>query len=252
MNDTEFIELLNLYLDHEISPASAARLEAEVQSNPARRHIYQQYCRMQKACRMIAADFQTEPVETAVATERTIIAFNPAVAEAVALRRKRTAVYAVGSFAALAACVALIFVGAGEKPSALQPGNATVVPVAVSAPSSPIVNPDATFVVSQSATPRGLVSLAPRPQPMMVRDPLFLTGRSAAHTAVEGDSNHADNQLAWIHAVKLEPLQVRAPADLHFAATLSNTEGRALGNRAVTPQKTSQPTDEYLGFQFVK
>ena len=39
MNDSEYIELLNLYLDHEISAADAARLEAEVQSNPARRRI---------------------------------------------------------------------------------------------------------------------------------------------------------------------------------------------------------------------
>ena len=30
MKDSEFLELLNLYLDHEISPADAARLEAEV------------------------------------------------------------------------------------------------------------------------------------------------------------------------------------------------------------------------------
>ena len=35
MKDSEFIELLNLYLDHEISTADAARLEAEVQANPA-------------------------------------------------------------------------------------------------------------------------------------------------------------------------------------------------------------------------
>ena len=36
MKDNEFIELLNLYLDHEISQEDAARLEAEVQRNPAR------------------------------------------------------------------------------------------------------------------------------------------------------------------------------------------------------------------------
>ena len=29
MKDSEFLELLNLYLDHEISPADAARLEAD-------------------------------------------------------------------------------------------------------------------------------------------------------------------------------------------------------------------------------
>ena len=58
MKDQEFIELLNLYLDHEISPADAARLEAEVQSNLPRRALYNQYCRMQKACTSLGADFR--------------------------------------------------------------------------------------------------------------------------------------------------------------------------------------------------
>ena len=70
MKDSEFIQLLNLYLDHEISGADAARLESEVQTNAARRQIYQQYCRMQKACRMIAADFETEPASAIGASEK--------------------------------------------------------------------------------------------------------------------------------------------------------------------------------------
>ena len=53
MKDSEFIELLNLYLDHEISAADAARLEAEVQTHAAHRAMYQNYCRMQKACKMV-------------------------------------------------------------------------------------------------------------------------------------------------------------------------------------------------------
>jgi hypothetical protein len=249
MNDKEFIQLLNLYLDHEISTADAARLEAEVQNNPARRHIYQQYCRMQKACRMIAADFQTEPSDAVVPAERKVIAFNPAVAQAVALRRKRAAIYGAGSFAALAACVALVFVGRHQQPAVENEAPAASAPVAV-APASTIPNPDATFVVSKSATPRGLVSLAPRPQPMLVRDPLLLTGR--AHAEAELTSfNQTNDQLAWIHAVKLAPLQLRTPADLHFRATLV-TEGRELGSRASSGKRSSQPGDEYIGFQIAK
>lgn len=60
MNDSEFIELLNLYLDHEITPADAARLEAEVRGNPERRRTYLEYCRMQKACALLAADFAAD------------------------------------------------------------------------------------------------------------------------------------------------------------------------------------------------
>jgi len=54
MNDREFIELLNLYVDKEISPEDALRLEAEVGANPARRKVYDQYCKMHRACCLLA------------------------------------------------------------------------------------------------------------------------------------------------------------------------------------------------------
>lgn len=63
MNEAEFLELLNLYLDHEISPADAARLEAEVQRSPDRRRTYLEYCRMQKACAVLAKDFAEQPAD---------------------------------------------------------------------------------------------------------------------------------------------------------------------------------------------
>lgn len=50
MSDRDFIELLNLYLDHEIGRDGAARLEAEVARDADRRQLYLQYCRMHKAC----------------------------------------------------------------------------------------------------------------------------------------------------------------------------------------------------------
>ncbi|HZZ20729.1 MAG TPA: hypothetical protein VFE25_15240 [Opitutaceae bacterium] len=56
MKDREFIELLNLYVDREISAADALRLESEVVANPKRREVYDQYCRMQKACTMLSEE----------------------------------------------------------------------------------------------------------------------------------------------------------------------------------------------------
>jgi hypothetical protein len=56
MKDREFIELLNLYVDHEISAEDALRLEREVLSDPKRREVYDQYCRMQKACSILAEE----------------------------------------------------------------------------------------------------------------------------------------------------------------------------------------------------
>jgi hypothetical protein len=251
MKDTEFIQLLNLYLDHEISGADAARLEAEVQANAARRRIYEQYCRMQKACRMIAADFETEPAGDTGASEKKVIAFNPAAAAAIAAQRKRVhGLYTVGTFAAVAACAAIIFVGRGNQPPSMEVPAASTQPVAA-VPASPIANPDATFVAEKTAMPHGLVSVAPRSQPMLVRDPLLLTGNTQAEAVLAAAVNQANNQLAWIHSVQLAPVQERVPTDLHFAATLQS-EGRALGNRSVTPAKGPQPGDEMAGFRFVK
>jgi hypothetical protein len=56
MKEREFIELLNLYVDREISAEDALRLESAVLDDPKRREIYDQYCRMAKACTMLTAD----------------------------------------------------------------------------------------------------------------------------------------------------------------------------------------------------
>jgi hypothetical protein len=79
MNDRDFIELLNLYIDHEISPEDALRLEAEVISRPDRREVYHQYCRMQKACSMLADKFAEEP-EAAVEVRRSSWGISPLMA----------------------------------------------------------------------------------------------------------------------------------------------------------------------------
>jgi hypothetical protein len=250
MNDTEFIELLNLYLDHEISTADAARLEAEVQTNIARRRIYHQYCRMQKACKLAAADFHIDPVvATAAASDKKVVAFNPAAAAA-SRRQRAGGRYTIGTFAALAACAAVVFVSRSQQTTITQPASAAPQPVAV-APASQITNPDAAFVANKTAAPRGLVSVPPRHQPMWVRDPLLLTGNTQAEAMRAAALNQANHQLAWIHAVQLEPVQQRATNDFSFTSTLQ-TEGRALGNRANGPVKHSEPAEEMVTFRFGK
>jgi hypothetical protein len=252
MNDTEFIELLNLYLDHEISAADAARLEAEVQKNPARRRVYQQYCRMQKACKLVAADFETEPEDASVATDKKVVAFNPAVAAIEARRKRMGTFYTVGTFAAIAACVAIIFVGQSRKMNVAQPADSAAQAIAQNANAAPITNPDAAFVATNNAAPRGLVQVArPGHQMLLVRDPLLLTGTSQAEAVRVAAVNQANNQLAWIESVQLAPLQPRGPSDLHFAATL-RSEGRALGNRTNATGRQVQQGEEMLMFQFVK
>jgi hypothetical protein len=56
MKDKRFLELVNIYLDGEISEAETAELEGEIRSSAKRMDQYRRYCRMQKACMMIAKE----------------------------------------------------------------------------------------------------------------------------------------------------------------------------------------------------
>lgn len=60
MKDHRFIELVNLYIDRQISPAEAAELESELQANAKRRQVYQQYCRMHRATQLVYESFRQE------------------------------------------------------------------------------------------------------------------------------------------------------------------------------------------------
>jgi anti-sigma factor RsiW len=248
MKETEFIELLNLYLDHEISPADTARLEAEIRGNPERRRVYRQYCRMEQACKLIAADFTSEDEGAVVAAERKVISFSPQAARA-SHRRPATLGYAVAALAA-AAGVALVFVaprGSDVGTDAMQPVAAS--DAAVAAP------PGAVPVASlTTGVPRGLISVArPVPPPSLVANPLLLTGSTQAEAVRAAAVRQADNQLAWLETLQLAPLpERRAPSnELHFTQRLV-TEGRALGQRNTSGPKQPEPGEEMVTFQIVK
>lgn len=247
MKESEFIELLNLYLDHEISAADAVRLEAEVQSNPARRRVYQQYCRMQKACKMVAADFQTD-TESETAASRKVVAFDAAAS----VQRKRAgSLYTLGTFAAVAACVAIVFVGQSRQRANSEVMAVVAQPAPQGTPSASTVEATANVSVANVPAPRGLVSIAKRSQSMLVSAPLLLTGSTRTDAMMTSAADDASGQLAWIESVQLAPLQQRVSAEvLRFdvrPATL-RPEARVLGsNRASTETAT-----EMAAFRFVK
>ena len=85
MNQDRFLELLNLYLDDEISPEELAALMEETRRDPDRQRVYLDYCRIHKACGQIGSKFQSRPAR------RTI----------------RQTVYALGGLAAAFALLAL-------------------------------------------------------------------------------------------------------------------------------------------------
>ncbi|MBL9213638.1 MAG: zf-HC2 domain-containing protein [Opitutaceae bacterium] len=249
MKDSEFIELLNLYLDHEISADDAARLETEIRSNLERRRVYLQYCKMQQACRVIAADFATAESESASAADKKVVPFALDSAGSAARRRRLQFSYAAGAFAA-AACVALIF--ASRRAPSITPG--VEQPAATMAASVPTAAGGLAVATSHSPGPRGLVSIArPGPSPTLVANPLLLTGSSQAEAVRAAAVRQADNQLAWLEALQLAPLPERTTLsqDLHFGARLI-TEGRALGNRASSHSAQPEPGEEMVTFQIVK
>jgi hypothetical protein len=110
MNDGRFIELLNLYVDHQIDPAEAAELEAEVLSNPSRRRAYDQYCRLQRGCSLLGDHARS----VAPASQTFARSVRDAERKIAAPRRSvpvwRTAYSGAFATVAMAACVVVIVV----------------------------------------------------------------------------------------------------------------------------------------------
>ncbi|MEY4940553.1 MAG: hypothetical protein RIQ93_2288 [Verrucomicrobiota bacterium] len=201
MKDSEFIELLNLYLDQEISPADATRLEAEVLGNTARREVYQQYCRMQKGCKLLAQDFVVEPA----AGNRKVVEFTPAAAP------RRKALVVAGALTAAAASLAVIFTSRYR----VNPTNLSTAAAALAAPSAVT----ASVVASQNGSDKASTSRSLGPGvSRMLNSPLALGRRpeTAPSLLVAGD--HSGKQFEWMKTLQLPPVQ-RVPLEqLRFEA----------------------------------
>ncbi len=109
MKESRFIELLNLYIDQQITSANAAALEEEIMANPRRRRTYEQYCRMHRACTVV---FENSRGERAASSggrvESALVPFEPAA------RRPSWRFYAAGL--AAAACMGFVAVQVYRHP----------------------------------------------------------------------------------------------------------------------------------------
>lgn len=249
MKEPEFIELLNLYLDHEISAADATRLEAEVQGNPARRKLYQEYCRIQKACLVLATDFRTETTEGAISAEAKGLDFKPLLANQATNRRNtKIGYYAAGTFAAIAACVTVVFINRGQPSTPVSPTIAR---------SSPVPGITRTPIEAMPPIKRsGLAAASSAPMSdsrsgaTMVSNPLLLSGNSRGDGILSLSTQANDDQLAWVASLQLAPLQRVRLDDLRFGTSPAalRPEGRPLGgSRAPT-----EPSAEMSAFRFEK
>ena len=207
MKDSEFIELLNLYLDHEISAEDATRLEVEVQQNPARRRLYQQYCRVQKACTILAKDYVEQAASSSAAEDRKVVAFASS-------RPWGAGVYA-GGLALAAACVALVVIANRSNhvaPVSASPQTVATVTSAAAMPVEAKSRVVPTGVMTQdiaqavpASTPRGEM------QPVFTAAPLSRAKNNAGAALANGDAQALETQLDWIREMQFAPIQ-RTPA----------------------------------------
>jgi hypothetical protein len=121
MKESKFIELLNVYIDHQISPENATLLEHEILRDPRRKEIYSQYCPMHRACTI--AFNQSQPSGATLSPPVEAVEFRSGA-------RARLGYYAAGL--AAAACLAIVVVR-----TAVRPGVAAAAHTATPAPQAP-------------------------------------------------------------------------------------------------------------------
>jgi hypothetical protein len=136
MKDHRFIELVNLYIDRQISAAETAELEAEIQTSPHRRAVYRQYCQLHSATKQVYENFRANAEPQAGAPAGRVIT------GAFARRSRSNWIHYAGGIAA-AACLAAVFVryNAGSAPAAGEMAGAATAPavqVATVRPPAPV------------------------------------------------------------------------------------------------------------------
>jgi len=204
MKDSRFIELLNLYVDQQLTAAEAGELEAEIKHSSASRRTYQQYCRMQKGCtQLFEQECQSAPSTSALSralaqAERKVVAFP----EQRSPWRQR-GVYAAG-LAAMAACVAFILVRQVPTPVATPVASNPAPEVVAVAAIEPTVAPAVQTVAIPPADPqtteqRRLYTVFPVRKFVPVQVVSY-SGETAAQAEEQPDFN-------WMKTVELAPMR---------------------------------------------
>jgi hypothetical protein len=222
MNDREFIELLNLYVDREIDADDALRLEAEVGANPGRRRVYDQYCRMQKACSMLSSELADGDGRAA---ERRVLEFPASPA-----RRFRPAFALIAAAACVAGVVALKYRGAPAGDNS---------PAVALAPISARALPDTIDLAAPADPMRSVFSARAASGPAAGADAKQLFSASGESPTVA--------QLNWIGDIHLAPVFSGANADLLLAPAPELRPGISddAANRRLSPEPS-----EMTAFRF--
>lgn len=160
MKDNRFIELVNLYIDRQISAEETAELEAEIQSSPQRRATYRQYCQLHSATKQVYESFRTNAEPQAGTPAGRVVTGN------FARRPRSNWIHYAGGLTA-AACLTLVFVryNAGSAPATsdlAQTATTPAVQVATVTPPAPVtVEPAAAVPVATLASLKDNLSAEP-------------------------------------------------------------------------------------------
>jgi hypothetical protein len=246
MNERRFIELLNLYIDDQISPSEAAELESAVLAEPARRQTYEQYCRLHRACSLLGEK------ERALAPAH--VAFARSLREAerkiAAPRRpfwQTLAVHPAFGATLAAACVAVVFV-VNRQPAGLSEGLADEAGAETVA--SVVERP--TVTVASRTIAQAPVATAPVTHGVPAKfeyQPAFAaTGLGVVRNAREAEIAANDKEaLEWMQRVEALPIASRVLADdsaFDSAPTLHQD------NRVFRSRSGIQGNAEFAAFQF--
>ena len=235
MMQSRFIELLNLYVDHQLSPDEARELEAEILRDPARRKTYQQYCRIQKGCTLL---FEQErgraPEHAALATalaeaDRKVIEFPE--------RRSnvRGLVVSIGGLAA-AACLAVVLMNRGAP---VAPGSLATTQAPAVAQVAPAEAAQPVTIPSTPAPSR--MQSAARPEFYSVLASRRLPGiQTEVHLGTD-DSPEAFASYNWMRDVELMPVATLSTERITLQTDATNSEeSRVLRSRRPIQTTTTE------------
>ena len=220
MRDSRFIELVNLYIDRQITAEETAELEAEMQGNPRRRAVYRQYCQLHRATKQVYDRFRahaTDPQAAAPAGRAGIADFEN--------RPRSNRIHYVGGLVA-AACLALVFI---RYNSSSQPSAETLARVEASE------LPDQVTTVPAVTTPTpSLISLRSSSAVEPDYRALLATLRPEELPSFSSTENQA-NRLPSLFDDGVFEVRPVLPAN---------------GQRIFRSKQTSAPQAEFTAFQF--
>ncbi len=246
MNEPRFIELLNLYVDQQLSPQEAAELEAEIQTNPVRHRTYQQYCRMQKACaQLFEHERSAAPASSALSramadADRKIVAFP----EQGARRSIWPVGFSIGAVAA-AACVAFVVV-LQNNPGGPVVGGKSV----ATTEKAPAVQADASVIAAATVSDVKPVAVAASASSEEFTRVFTMPSLRTASTRAEGlfvsGASMGGQVFDWTQDVQLKPLRKVSAEELAF-------DQRTAVDKPVQTQFSEATVEEPMSaFQFTK